>query len=58
MKSTVGVDPRLSRRCCVRAASRAWYSAMLRDSFYFLIALLSLAIMISWLSFLALAAQV
>jgi len=31
---------------------------MLRDSFYFLIALLSLAIMISWLSFLALAAQV
>jgi hypothetical protein len=31
---------------------------MLRDSFYFLIALLSLAVMIGWLSFLALAAQV
>jgi hypothetical protein len=31
---------------------------MLRDSFYFLIALLSLAVMIGWLSFLTLAAQV
>jgi hypothetical protein len=55
---TVGVDPGVSRRCRVRAASRAWYSAMLRDSFYFLIALLSLAVMIGWLSFLTLVAQV
>jgi hypothetical protein len=31
---------------------------MLRDSFYFLVALLSLAIMIGWLSFLKLAAHV
>jgi hypothetical protein len=31
---------------------------MLRDSFYFLIALLSLAVMIGWLSFLTLAVQV
>jgi hypothetical protein len=30
---------------------------MLRDSFYFLIALSSLAIMIGWLSFLSLAVQ-
>jgi hypothetical protein len=31
---------------------------MLRDSFYFLVALLSLAVMIGWLGFLSLAAQV
>ena len=54
----VGGDPGLSCRCRVRAASRARYRAMLRDSFYFLIALLSLAVMIGWLSFLTLAAQV
>jgi hypothetical protein len=30
---------------------------MLRDSFYFLVALLSLAVMIGWLSFLMLVAQ-
>lgn len=58
MKSTVGADPGLSRRCRVRTTPPGWYSAMLRDSFYFLIALLSLAVMIGWLSFLTLAAQV
>jgi len=31
---------------------------MLRDSFYLLVALLSLAVMIGWLGFLSLAAQV
>jgi hypothetical protein len=31
---------------------------MLRDSFYFLVALLSRAVMIGWLSFLTLAAHV
>jgi len=31
---------------------------MLRDSFYFLVALLLLAVMIGWLGFLSLAAQV
>jgi hypothetical protein len=31
---------------------------MLRDSFYFLVALLSLAVMIGWLSFVTLAGQV
>jgi hypothetical protein len=39
------------------AASSVWGWRMLRDSFYFLIALLSLAIMIGWLSFLSLAVQ-
>ena len=48
-------DGSLLLRCCRCSLG---YPHMLRDSFYFLVALLSLAVMIGWLSFVTLAGLV